>query len=501
MASNTIAMPVKTAYEVPQNVRDLVAGLKGCLIGGSWRQGTGQGYTHVYSANQTITTPVALAGAEDMDAAVSAARDALPAWRKSAPEFRAGVMNRLAILLEERAEHLAQLQTFETGFPISGARQLIGLMTGWTRYYAGFCDKIEGGSLTNQPEGRYLISREPYGVVAILLTWNMPMSSVCMKAMAALAAGNTVVIKVPEMAPFAMQLIGELFEQAGFPAGVVNVLVAGPEGGEALTSDPRIGKISFTGGTGTAAKVMNAASQNITPTLFELGGKSACMIFDDADLDAAVPFACMFPYAATGQACIVPSRMLVHERIYDEVVARVTTMVEAMQIGDPFAEGGHTGPVISMAARDRIHAIVAQAQQDNAGRLAVGGTDKPGGAFAAGAYITPTLFTDVDPQSQLFRNEVFGPVLAISKFRDEQDAIALANGTRFGLYSYLFTRDIGRAMRIADAMEAGSIAINGFVGLTAKTPFGGVGISGYGKEGGRDGLNEFLRQKTIFIAD
>jgi aldehyde dehydrogenase (NAD+) len=489
------------AFTVTAQVRTLVAGLKGCLIGGAWRQGGGQTYSHVYSANQTIITPVALAGPADVSDAIAAARQALPAWRKSDPEFRARVMHRLAELIEQNGENLARLQTFETGFPISGSRMLIPTMASWTRYYAGFCDKIEGGSISQLPEGRYFMTREPYGVVAIMLTWNMPMSSVCMKAMAALAAGNTVVIKSPEMAPFAMMLMADLFDQAGFPAGVVNVMPAGPEGGEALSSDPRVGKISFTGGAVTAAKVLGAAAPNITPTLFELGGKSACMIFDDADLDAAIPFATCFAYAASGQACILPTRMLVHEAIYDQTVAKVTALAKGMTLGDPFDDTTQYGPVISEAASQRIVDAIARNQASNAGRIVVGGSRPAESQFAKGAFVEPTLFVDVDPGSDLFVNELFGPVLAVSRFRDEADAIAQANGTRFGLFSYLFTRDIGRAMRIADAMEAGSISINSFVGLLPKAPFGGFGISGYGKEGGRDGLLEFTRTKTIFIGD
>ena len=474
--------------------------LRGMYLGGGWHEGTGPAHTHTYAGDCDVRHTFRVAGAQDVRDAIGHADAAKGAWRKSDPAERSRLLVRLADLIVERGEDLAQMQTLDTGFPIGASRQLIPLMESWVRYYAGFCDKVEGSTVSQLPHGRFMVNAEPYGVVAIMLTWNMPISSVCMKAMAALASGNCVVIKSPEMAPFGMMALAELFEQAGFPKGVVSVLAAGPEGGEALAADPRIGKISFTGGAVTAAKVLTAAAPNITPTLFELGGKSACIVFDDADLEAAVPFATYFPYAASGQACILPTRLLVHERVYDQVVERVTASVAAMVPGDAFDPATQFGPLISMAARDRIAGIVERAQAESAGRMVLGG-NVIGGEYARGAYFEPTLFVDVDPASDLFRNEAFGPILAISRFADEQEAIAQANGTRFGLYSYLWTRDMARAMRIADAMEAGSCAINGFVGLVPQLPFGGYGISGYGKEGGREGLNEFLRSKTIYIGN
>jgi aldehyde dehydrogenase (NAD+) len=500
--NNQIQHPVTGASgpSIPEDALALRDALKGQYIGGTWRQGRGGAYRHVYAANHGIETTVQLAGAEDVRDAIGLAVAAKSEWRTSDPARRASLMNKLADLIVLHGEDFAQLQTIDTGFPISASRGLVSMMESWVRYYAGFCDKIEGGTHSQLPHGRYMVNREPYGIVAIMLTWNMPVSSVCMKAMAALAAGNCVVIKSPEMAPFGMMRFAELVEEAGFPHGVISVLCAGPEGGEALAADPRIGKISFTGGAITAAKVLNAAAPNITPTLFELGGKSACMIFEDADLDRAVPFATFFPFAASGQACILPTRMLVQDSIYDAVLDRVKAMVSTLVPGDPFDPATQFGPLISSAAKARIEGIVSQAKADGAGKLALGGSPVAG-HLAMGAYFEPTLFVDVDPASSLFCNEAFGPVLAISRFSDEAEAIAMANGTRFGLHSYVWTRDIARALRVADAMEAGSAAINGFVGLTPQVPFGGYGISGYGLEGGREGLNEFLRSKTIYIGN
>ncbi|WP_292931014.1 aldehyde dehydrogenase family protein [Novosphingobium sp. PASSN1] len=497
MAGETVQM---SRNAIPPAASALREKLRGMLIGGAWRKGGGPLFLHRYAGDTDTITPVELASIADVDVAIASAHSAKAAWRETDPGYRERLLHRLADLIVQHGEDLAILQTLDTGFPISASRQLIPFMEGWTRYYAGFCDKIEGGAFSQFSHGRYFLQREPYGVVAIILTWNMPITSVCMKAMAALAAGNCVVIKSPEMAPFGMMRMGELFVEAGFPAGVVNILPTGPEGGHALVADPRVGKISFTGGAATAEKVMVSAAANITPTILELGGKSACVIFDDADLDRAIPFAASFPFAATGQACILPTRMLVQDSIYDAVVERVTRIVETFKPGDPFAEATQFGPLIGKSAVDRITRIVEQVNQTSSGRIVLGGHPITG-EFAAGAYFEATLVVDVDPASSLFCEEAFGPVLALSRFTDEDEAITLANATRFGLYSYIWTRDIARAMRIADAMEAGSAAINGFAGLVPQVPFGGVGISGYGKEGGREGLNEFLRTKTIFIGN
>jgi aldehyde dehydrogenase (NAD+) len=345
-----------------------------------------------------------------------------------------------------------------------------------------------------------VIDREPYGVVGVLLPWNVPIASVCMKSMAALAAGNCVVIKSPEIAPFGMMRFAELVEQAGFPPGVISILAADGEGGQALCADPRVGKLTFTGGASTAAKVVTAAAANVTPALLELGGKSATLLFEDADLDVAVPSAVEMSVAGAGQVCILSSRLLVQRSIYEEVVERARARFAAMTVGDPFLPETYMGPVISETAAERIVGVVEAAAGDGSGRLVCGG-GRVGGRFAKGSFVQPALFADVRPESSLFQNEVFGPVLAITPFSDEGEAIRLANDTRYGLYSYVHTRDGARAMRVARALTAGSVAVNGMGGMSPRVPFGGFGLSGYGKEGGREGLDEFLRSKSIFIAE
>lgn len=477
------------------------AALKGQFIAGEWQRGEGGAYRHVYAANRDVETEVRLASPAQVGRAVDAATAAFPAWSAADPEDRAAPMRRLADLVIEHRAELGDLQILDTGLAHAMAHDLPMQMARWIRYYAGWADKVAGrviGSAT--PPGRWVIDREPYGVVGVLLPWNMPISGVCMKAMAALAAGNCVVVKSPEIAPFGMMRFAELVEQAGFPPGVVSVLAADGEGGEALCAHPGVGKLSFTGGAATAAKVVTAAAANVTPALLELGGKSATVLFADADLDQAVPFAAEMAVAGTGQVCILSSRLLVQRSVYAEVVDRVAAHFAGIAVGDPFLPQTRMGPMIGETAAERVVGLVRAAAADGAGRLVCGG-GRVGGAFALGAYVQPALFADVGPDSSLFQREVFGPVLSITPFDDEAEAVRLANATRYGLYAYVHTRDSGRAMRVARAMQAGSVAVNGFGGVSPRVPFGGFGLSGYGKEGGREGLDEFLRGKSIFVAE
>lgn len=475
--------------------------LKGQFIAGEWQRGQGAEYRHVYAANRAVMSLVPLASAAQVEQAVGAAVAACPGWKALDPDERGAFLLRLADLVIKHGSELGDLQILDTGFVHAMAHDLPNQMARWMRYYAGWGDKAAGSVIsTTEPRGRWIVDREAYGVVGVMIPWNAPISGVCMKSMAALSAGNCVVVKSPEIAPFGMMRFAELVEQAGFPPGVISILSADAEGGQALCSDPRVAKLSFTGGAPTATKVLTAAAANVTPTLLELGGKSATIIFDDADLDRAVPFAIGMVVAGSGQICILSSRLLVQRAVYDEVVERAAAQFAALQPGDPFLPETSLGPVISDAAADRIVGVVRAAEGAGAGRLVSGG-GQIGGRFAVGAYVQPALFVDVPPTSDLFQREVFGPVLSITPFDDEADAIRLANATRYGLYSYVYTSDLGRAMRTARSMKAGSVAVNGFAGVSPRAPFGGFGLSGYGKEGGREGLDEFLRSKAIFVAE
>jgi aldehyde dehydrogenase (NAD+) len=322
-----------------------------------------------------------------------------------------------------------------------------------------------------------------------------------MKVFPALAAGNTVVLKPPELTPFAALRIAEIAREAGLPEGVFNVVPGTGEAGAALVRHPGVDKVTFTGGGATAKLVMQGCAETLKPLAMELGGKSANLIFPDADLDRAVPQSIVGCLALTGQGCVNPTRMLVHESVYDEVVDRVTAIVGGLKLGTQFDPATTMGPVISEGAVKRIVGIIGRAKSERAGDVLTGGK-RAGGDLAEGFFVEPTVFGRVDQSSHLAQEEVFGPVLAISTFSDEADALAKANGTEYGLGAYLHTRDIHRARKFANALESGVVYVNsGMANMSPNAPFGGVKQSGFGSEGGRAGLQEFIRPKTIFMAD
>jgi aldehyde dehydrogenase (NAD+) len=464
-------------------------------------QGSGGTYEHVDPATGRVDATIPLAGPADVDRAVSAAHQAFQLWRDTRPAERRRRLHALADLLEDNADEFARRATLDNGTPIGAGTGFVAGAAEWTRYYAGFADKITGEVTSTFGPDRELgyTIPQPYGVIGIVITWNGPLTSLTMKIPAALAAGNTVVVKPSELTPFAPELFAELCDRAGFPSGVVNMLPGSAEAGAALVEHPLVRKVSFTGGPTTATTILKSCAEHMKPAVLELGGKSAYIIFDDANLDAAVGWGARRVLGTlSGQGCGYPTRMLVHQAVYDEVVERVATIAKGTTVGDPWDPATVMGPVVNQAAVDRILRMIEQAKLDGARLVAGGG--RVGGRLADGYYIEPTVFADVDPQSELAQTEVFGPVLAMMSFGSEDEALRIANGTRYGLSSYVQTRDLDRAHRMAERLEAGGTMINGAMNVVAHRPFGGIGISGYGKEGGRPGLEEFQRIKTVAIA-
>lgn len=340
---------------------------------------------------------------------------------------------------------------------------------------------------------------EPYGVVGAIVPWNGPMMGMGQKAAPALAAGNTVVAKPPEISPFGAIRFAELALEAGIPPGVLNVVPGGAEAGEALVRHPGVDKVSFTGGTATARLVMAAAAETLKPLALELGGKSANVIFGDADLDLAVTAAAFLGATLlSGQGCALPTRLYVHDDVYDEVVGGVVAQVEATAVGDPLAPGTVMGPVVTEAACDRIMGVIRRAEDEGAGTLLTGGR-RLGGDLADGYFVAPTVFGDVDQNSALARDEIFGPVLSVLRFSDEDEVVSRVNDSAYGLSAYLHTRDVARAHRLAARFEVGSVVVNAFPAGSPTAPFGGVKQSGFGREGGRAGIDELLRPKNVFI--
>jgi aldehyde dehydrogenase (NAD+) len=463
--------------------------------------GSGGVHAHINPATGQVDREIPLAGAAEVDRAVQVAQEAFETWRKTKPAERRRLLLRLADLIEENAVEFGRRGTLDNGTPMTVAGGMIVPSVEWTRYYAGWADKATSdvtSSYAADGEFGYTLA-QPYGVIGIIITWNGPLISLAMKIPAAVAAGNTVVVKPSELTPFSGELFMDLVEQAGFPPGVVNILPGDPAAGAALVAHPLVQKVTFTGGPATAQKILQSCAEQMKPAVLELGGKSANIIFEDADLDAACMHGALMSVALlSGQGCAFPTRMLVHEPIYDDVIARVTDIAKNFVVGDPFDPGTTSGPVVNEAALTRILGVIEKAKKDGA-RLVIGG-ERLSGALSEGFFIEPTVFADVDPQSDLAQNEVFGPVLSIIPFTDEADAIRIANCTKYGLSAYIHTKDLGRALRVAEELITGEVMINGAANLGVNRPFGGLGLSGMGKEGGRQGFEEFLRIKGVAIA-
>ena len=472
------------------------------LIGGQTRrQSSGGSFVHFSPLTGRPQAEVPLAGEPEIDEAVEAAHTAFPAWRATKGAERRRLLLRLADLVQENAQEFGRRAAIEGGIPIAvGAGWSPGMCAGWIRYYAGWADKIEGSLLGSPPADEFAyISPEPFGVVGIIITWNGPLVSLGMKVPAALAAGNTVVIKPSELSPFSPALFGELAKQAGFPDGVVNVVPGNAQAGARLVSHPLVEKISFTGGPITASRIMHACADLLRPVVMELGGKAANIIFDDADLDAAAAQSVFGSLGVlSGQGCAIPSRVVVHEKVVAGLVDRMVDITRGMKVGDPFEADTAIGPLINEAAAVRVTDLISDGIAGGRMKLAIGGR-RVGGAFAEGAFVEPTIFTDVDPHEPLALNEVFGPVLTVHTFRTEADAIRIANATRYGLGGYLQTNDVRRAHRIAAMLRTGNVWINGASALAPQMPFGGYGASGFGREGGKSGLDEFLRLKSVAL--
>jgi acyl-CoA reductase-like NAD-dependent aldehyde dehydrogenase len=404
----------------------------------------------------------------------------------------------LARLVQQHDIEFGTLRTLELGAPLKRKRGR-SMAAEYIAYYAGWIDKLEGRTVPLGPNVLDYTRPEPYGVIAVIIPWNGPVVSAGMKVAPAIAAGNCVVLKPSELGPLSALRFGELCLEAGIPPGVVNVVPGGPAAGDRLVRHPGVAKISFTGGIPTARRIMAAAAERLTPVVLELGGKSANLVFADADVDAAVQIGVATGLVnLSGQGCVLPTRMLVEDAVYENVEARVRSMVAGIRLGDPFDFATTMGPVIDANACERILGVIERAQSEGAGRLVAGGR-RVGGELADGFFIEPTVFGDVDNRSSLAQEEVFGPVLSLVRFSDEDDAVALANDTKYGLGGFVFTRDVGRAHRVAAGLDAGYVGINGFPPMPPGAPFGGVKQSGFGREGGAAGILEFVQEKNVYV--
>jgi aldehyde dehydrogenase (NAD+) len=443
---------------------------------------------------------VPLAGAAEVDRAVEAARRALPDWRDTHPSVRRDLILRLGQLIEANRERFNLIGAIESGIMRHIADYgHIPLVLEWLRYYAGWADKIEGAVVGSSPGQDFgMILREPYGVFAMVIPWNAPLLSLAMKVPAALATGNVMVIKPPEFTPYATILFAELAREAGIPDGVINVIPGGAQAGQALVSDPRIDKISFTGGPQTAKAIQAAAATNMTPGLYELGGKSANIVFPDAhDLDAIAAYSVGYAFTNSGQGCTCPTRLIVHDEVYDTLLEKVVAATAALRVGDPLDAACDMGPVVNAAAMERITGMIARARAENPQALVCGG-ERLDGELGNGNFLSPGIFAGVRPDSEIASQEIFGPVLSVLRFSSEEEALAIANGTSYALAAYVQTADIRRAHRFVRALRAGGVYVNQtFTMANPANATGGIGQSGYGREGGRPGLDEYLVWKGV----
>ncbi|MCX6497400.1 MAG: aldehyde dehydrogenase [Arthrobacter sp.] len=446
-----------------------------------------------------VLAEVADATAEQAAAAISAAEAAFDSWRTTSGAERARLMLRLADLLEREADSLARLESADNGKLLRETTTQAKFTVRNYRFFAGAADKIYGHTIPLDAWETFdYTRREPVGVAVLITAWNSPMQLLANKLAPALAAGCTVVIKPSEIAPLTTLSLAGIIEEAGFPKGVINIVTGGRDAGVALTTDPRVGRISFTGSVSTGQAIARAAADVLVPVTLELGGKSANIVFEDANLDRAVPGAVAGIFAAGGQTCIAGSRLLVHESIADEFTRRVSEIAQTIRLGDPADPDTQMGPVASTVQRDRILAMISDAKADGS-RLITGGGTPAAPELADGAFVEPTIFVDVDPASRLAQEEVFGPVLAVTTFRTDEEAIAIANSTDFGLASGIWTQNVQRAHRVARDLVAGTVWINTYRYSAAQAPFGGVKQSGYGRERGLEALDEYLRTKNVLM--
>ena len=466
------------------------------VIGGEERDvGSGGVHGHINPSTGQVQAEIPLAGPREIDEAVRAARAALTGWKAMNPARRRDILHRFGQLMREA--DWVTMQVLENGQSSGFAAAAAEYSHQYATYYASWADRIEGSVTANNPEDGYIYTApEPLGVVAVIITWNAPHLSLAMKVPAVLAAGNTVVIKPAEITPFSAMRWVELAREAGLPDGVLNVVTGTPEAGRALVEHPDVDKITFTGGPPTARNIMRSAADNLTPLVLELGGKGANLVFADANLDEAVGFSCVAATFIAGQGCALPTRMLVERSIYDEVLERITATMGALTVGDPLDPAHHSGPVISEAALTRILGVIDKARNERSGRLLTGGR-RMDGEYADGYFLEHTVFVDVDPRSSLVQEEIFGPVLCVQPFETEAEAVELANSTKYGLTNYIQTQDPRRIRRLVGELRSGTIGVNSGFCLHPTAPFGGVGVSGFGYEGGKAGLDEFVRYKTV----
>lgn len=445
---------------------------------------------------------IARGNAEDVDAAVSAAKTAFESgWAEMSPTRRGKLLVKLSELIERDAAHLAETEVRDNGKLLAEMSVQTKYMAEWYRYYGGLADKMEGSVIPTDKEGIFNFTRyEPLGVVGMITPWNSPLLLLTWKLAPALAAGNTAVIKPSRFTSASTLEFVNLFMEAGFPDGVVNVVTGyGSEVGSALVAHQDVAKIAFTGSNATGKKIYQSAAKTVKRVTLELGGKSPNIVFEDADIEAAVMGAISGIFAATGQTCVAGSRLLLQRSIHDQFVERLIDVAKTAQVGDPMDLGTHVGPVTTPPQYNKILDYIDIAKNEGA-KCVLGGGPYTGPGAKGDQFIQPTIFTSVDNKMRIAQEEVFGPVLSIISFDTEEEAIQIGNDIDFGLAAGVWTNDIGRAIRMSEKLRAGTVWVNTYRSISYTSPFGGYKRSGIGRESGRDSIKEYLQVKSVWIA-
>ncbi len=470
-------------------------------INGEWSDAADGGTIKTLNpATEEFWAEVPAATEEDVNRAVESAKKALfeGPWSTMTATQRGKLLRKLGDLIVDKAPLLGEIETRDSGKLLKETQGQTGYVSDYYYYFAGLADKIEGTTLPiDKPDMHVFTTREPIGVVAAVVPWNAQMFLTATKLGPALAAGNTVVLKASEEAPTPMFEFAKIVDEAGFPPGVINVITGyGEPCGRALTGHPDVARVAFTGGPETASRVIENTARNFAHVSLELGGKSPIVVFDDADIEGAVNGIIAGNFGASGQSCVAGSRVFIQEGIYDEVLTKLIERAGQIRIGDPLADDTQMGPLATQAQVDRIVAAVGKSQKQGA-QLHHGGKQPEG--FDKGYFYEPTILGCPDQNVETVQNEMFGPVLSALKFKDEEDGIAMANNTRFGLGAGVFTENLARAHRVSKKIRSGILWVNTYRAISPIAPFGGFGHSGYGREAGIEALLDYTRTKTVWI--
>lgn len=450
--------------------------------------------------DNSVIAEVAMAGREDVDRAVAAAQKAFPAWSRMPAADRGRILLKLADLIEAHTEELARLESLDTGHPLRDSRNLdVPRTAGCYRYFGGMADKFQGETIPVEAGFLNYTLREPVGVVGQVVPWNFPLMFTSWKMAPALAAGNCVVMKPAEITPLTSLRIAELMAEAGMPPGVVNMLPGlGSVAGQSIAEHPGIAKIAFTGSTATGRRIVQASAGNLKKVQLELGGKGANIVFEDANLVAAVNGSAWAIFHNQGQACIAGSRLMLHERIADAFLEKFLPLARSIRLGNPLDEKTEMGPLTSAQHQQRVLSYVDVARSEG-GEVLAGGRAPTAADLARGCYVEPTIVRAKTPRDRIAQEEVFGPFVTVLTFKDDAEALAIANGTEYGLGSGLWTTNLQRAHRFARELHAGMVWINSYKRVNPGSPFGGVGQSGYGREMGFDAMREYTQVKSVWV--